>query len=84
MVQANYIKDGKSMDVAAGRFLKEKYPDLDSPEHEAFLQLIRNFDRREGTPVVKLGDVYLIKLLCETIFRDVIAPEVMRRKSHPE
>jgi hypothetical protein len=30
---------------------------------------------------VKLGDVYLIKLLCEIIFRDVIIPAVMQSKS---
>src|ERR1700730_16260846 len=82
MVEAKYINDGESIDVAASRFLKEKYPDLDPPEHEAFLQLIRRFDRREGTPVVKLADVYLIKLLCETIFRDAIIPAVMQSKSH--
>ena len=46
MVEAKYINDGESIDVAASRFLKEKYPDLDPPEHEAFLQLIRTFDRR--------------------------------------
>jgi hypothetical protein len=74
LVEAKYINDGDSIDVAASRFLKEKYPDLDPPELEAFLQLIRTFDRREGTPVVKLADVYLIKLLCETIFRDAIIP----------
>ncbi len=82
MVEAKYINDGESIDVAASRFLKENYPDLDPPEHEAFLQLIRTFDRREGTPVVKLADVYLIKLLCETIFRDAIIPAVMQNKSH--
>ena len=68
--------------MAASRFLKEKYPDLDPPEHDWFVQLIRTFDRREGTPVVKLGDVYLLKLLCETIFRDAIIPAVMQSKSH--
>jgi AbiV family abortive infection protein len=82
MVEAKYINDGESIDVSASRFLKEKYPDLDPPEHEAFLQLIRAFDRREGTPVVKLADVYLIKLLCETIFRDAISRTVMQSKSH--
>jgi hypothetical protein len=84
MVEAKYVNDGESIDVAAGRFLKAKYPDLDPPEHDAFVRLISAFDRRQGTPVVKLGDVYLIKLLCETIFRDVIIPSVMRSKSHGE
>jgi|ERR1700730_102859 len=82
MVESKYINDGESIDVAASRFLKEKYPDLDPPEHDWFVQLIRTFDRREGTPVVKLGDVYLLKLLCETIFRDAIIPAVMQSKSH--
>ena len=81
MVEAKYIKDSESIDVAAGRFLKEKCPDLDPPEHESFLQLIRTFDQREGTPAVKLGDVYLIKLLCETLFRDAIIPLIMQSKS---
>jgi hypothetical protein len=80
MVEAKYINDGESINVAASRFLKEKYPDLDPPEHESFLQLIKTFDRKEGAPVVKLGDVYLIKLLCETIFRDAIIPLVMQSK----
>jgi hypothetical protein len=82
MVEVKYINDRESIDVAASRFLKQKYPDLDPPEHEVFLQLIRTFDRREGTPLVKLADVYLIKLLCETIFRDAIIPAVMQNKSH--
>jgi hypothetical protein len=82
MVEAKYIDDGESIDVAASRFVNEKYPDLDLLEHEAFVQLIRTFDRREEMPVVKLADVYLIKLLCETIFRDAIIPTVMQNKSH--
>ncbi len=81
MVEAKYINDNESIDVAASRFLKEKYPDLDPPEHEAFVRLISAFDRRQGTPIVKLPDVYLIKLLCETIFRDAIMPSVMQSKS---
>jgi hypothetical protein len=82
MVEANYVKEGESVDVAAGRFLKEKYPDLDPVAQEALVLLISAFDQRQGTPVVKLSDVYLIKLLCETIFRDMIMPSVLRSKSH--
>jgi hypothetical protein len=37
-----------------------------------------------ATPVVKLSDVYLIKLLCETIFREVIMPSILRSKSLEE
>ena len=81
MVEARYINDGEAIDVAAGRFLKEKYPDLDPPEHETFVRLISTFDRKQGTPIVKLPDVYLIKLLCETIFRDAIMPSVLQSKS---
>jgi hypothetical protein len=82
MVEAKYINETESIDVATSRFLKEKYSDLDPPEHESFVQLIRAFDRREGTAAVKLGDVYLLKLLCETIFRDTIIPAVMHSKAH--
>jgi hypothetical protein len=81
MVEAQFINGREPIDVSASRFLKEKYPDLDPPEHEAFIQLVRTFDRREGAPVVKLANVYLIKLLCETIFRDAIIPSVMQSKS---
>jgi AbiV family abortive infection protein len=84
MAEANYVKDGESIDVAAGRFLREKYPDLDPAEHEAFVGLISAFDQKQGTPAVKLSNVYLIKLLCETIFRDSIMPAVMRSRSHSE
>lgn len=82
MIEAKYINDEETIDVAASRFLKDNFPDLDPPEHEAFIRLIGSFDRRQGTPVVKLPDVYLIKLLCETIFRDAIVPSVMKGKSH--
>jgi AbiV family abortive infection protein len=81
MIEAKYVRESESVDVAASRFLKEKYPDLDPPEHESLLQLIKMFDRREATQAVKLSDVYLLKLLCETIFRDAIIPAVMRGKS---
>jgi hypothetical protein len=84
MAEAKYLTDGESLDVAVGRLLKEKYPDLDTPEHDLFLQLIRAFDRKEGKPVAKLGDVYLMKLLCETIFRDAIVPAVMQRKAQEQ
>lgn len=81
MIEAKYVDKRESIDFAASRLLGEKYPDLDPPQHEAFVQLIRAFDRREITPVVKLADVYLIKLMCETIFRDAIIPSVMQNKS---
>lgn len=81
MIEAKFINDGEAIEVAASRFLKEKFPELDPPGHEAFVRLIGALDRRQGTPVVKLPDVYLIKLLCETIFRDVIMPSVMQSKS---
>jgi AbiV family abortive infection protein len=81
MAEAKYINDGESIDVAASRFLKEKFPGLDPPQHEAFIRLIIAFDRRQETAVAKLPDVYLIKLLCETIFRDTIVPSVMASRT---
>jgi hypothetical protein len=81
MAEANYVRDGEAVDVAAGRCLTEKYPGLDPPAHEAFVRLIGAFDKKQGAPTVKLDDVYLIKLLCETIFRDPIMPSVLRSKS---
>jgi hypothetical protein len=82
MVEAQYIKPNESVDGAIGRFLNEKYPDLDPPEHAAFVELVRNFEEQRVTATVKIGDVYLLKLLCETIFRDLIVPEVLRGKKH--
>jgi hypothetical protein len=56
----------------------EKYPDLDEPE--AFGELIKSFELGAKPLPVKIGDVYMMKLLCETIFRDVIVPETIRSK----
>jgi AbiV family abortive infection protein len=81
MVEAKYVVNGESVDVSVGRLLNEKYPDLDPSAHEAFVRLIVDFDRRTGVPMIKLPDVYLLKLLCETIFRDAIIPTVVQRKS---
>jgi hypothetical protein len=45
------------------------------------MELVKKFEKG-GTspPTVKIGDVYLMKLLCETIFRDIIVPNNLRRK----
>jgi hypothetical protein len=37
-----------------------------------------------STPNAKLGDVYLMKFLCETIFRNAIIPKVTREKKKGE
>jgi hypothetical protein len=64
------------------RFLKEKYSDLEPTEHEAFVKLVGIFEGHVREPVaVKPVDVYLMKLLCETLFRDTIVPAVLAEKS---
>jgi AbiV family abortive infection protein len=84
MVEAKYVEKGESVGVSASRLLNEKYPNLDPSEHDAFVRLIGDFDRRAEVPMVRLSDVYLLKLLCETIFRDAIIPSVVQRKSQNE
>ena len=79
MAEASYPLPSEDTDKAVGRFLSEKYPDLDPEHHANFLELMRKFEQRSN-PVVKIDDVYLMKLLCETIFRETIVPEMQRRK----
>jgi AbiV family abortive infection protein len=76
----DYHNESEKVDQAFGRFLKEKYPPgLEASEHEKFVGLIKAFE--EQRPVtVKMGDVYLIKLLCETFFRDNIVPHVLQER----
>jgi AbiV family abortive infection protein len=80
MTEASYSLPSDTADTAIGRFLNEKYPRLDLAYHATFLELVRNFEQRSSLVVVKIDDVYFIKLLCETIFRDTIIPELRRRK----
>jgi AbiV family abortive infection protein len=78
LAEASYVLPSETPIEAIRRFLKEKYPDLDQPE--AFMELINKCEQGGGPPPVKIGDVYLMKLLCETIFRDIIVPNILRRK----
>jgi AbiV family abortive infection protein len=78
MEEASYLLPSEAKVDALRRFLGEKYPNLDRPD--AFVDLFSNFERRLTSAVVKIDDVYLMKLLCETIFRDSIIPEVSKRK----
>ena len=85
MIEANFTQPSEPWDQAIGRLLREKYPDLDPPEHLAFVNLVGAFDNRSHEqPLTKPIDVYLIKLLCETLFRDTIVPAALeeRRKAH--
>jgi hypothetical protein len=79
MAEASYPLPSEDTDKAVGRFLNEKYPDLDPEHHASFLGLVRNFEQRSN-PAVKIDDVYLIKLLCERMFCETIVPEMQRRK----
>jgi hypothetical protein len=82
MEEANYLLSNESASVATGRYLDATYPSLDRPAHKAFVELVDAFEARRNTPV-ELGDVYLMKLLCETIFRDLIIPKI-RGEGGPE
>jgi AbiV family abortive infection protein len=83
MIDASYLLEGEAVESAIGRFLAERFPELDQAEHVAFVKLVAQFEQNAGASTVTLGDVYLIKLLCETIFRDEIVPD-LRRRSKPE
>lgn len=61
-------------------YVVQKYSDLDP----AFVTLINNWGQTSNPPVVKIDDVYVMKLLCETIYRDVILPNILRRKQLDE
>ena len=77
LAEASYILPSEPVETAIQRFINEKYPDLDP----AFMELVKKFEQGGSSPpIVKIADVYLMKLLCETIFRDIIVPEILRRK----
>ena len=63
---------------AIRRFLNEKYPGF--VQLEMFMERIKKFGQATSAPNVESGDVYLMKLLCETIFRDIIVPDIHRNK----
>jgi hypothetical protein len=77
LAEASYILPSEPVETAIQRFINEKYPDLDP----AFMELVKKFEQGGSSPpIIKIADVYLMKLLCETIFRDIIVPEILRRK----
>jgi hypothetical protein len=85
MHEAAYYETAESAERAVGRFLNEKYPSLDPSEHEAFVRLVSVFDAGSAQQaVVKPGDIVLIKLLCETLFRDNIIPNAAGRLKRPQ
>jgi AbiV family abortive infection protein len=79
IVDAAYASSSETADAAIGRFLAEKYPDLDPQEHAAFVELIKDFEQSAKPVKVSVADVFLMKLLCETIFRDTIVPAIVRQ-----
>ena len=80
MVEANYIQPNEFTSCAIGRFLDDKYPSLDRPDHKDLVDLSSAVEAGSSNPTVKLADVYLMKLLCEGIFRDNIAPAIISAK----
>jgi len=79
MVEASYPLPSETNRVAISRFLDEKCPTLDRDLHAKFVELTDAFGARSNV-VVKIDDVYLMKLLCEMIFRDLILPMVLRQR----
>jgi hypothetical protein len=80
MGEADYVRPDASAQQAIEGFLIGKCPTLDPAEREAFMRLVSAFEAgsaRDAT--VKPGDVMLMKLLCETLFRDSIVPATMAR-----
>jgi AbiV family abortive infection protein len=80
MNEANYLLPGEPLGNAVRRFLDQKYPSLDRAEFDAFTRLIDGFEAGVG-PTTKIGDVYLTKLLCEDIFRDLIIPKIAEQRA---
>ena len=78
LAEASYVLPSETLLDAVRRFLKEKYPDL--YRLEVFMELVNEFEQGKGLPSVKIGEAYLMKLLCETVFREIIVPDVLRRK----
>lgn len=79
MAEISYPLPSETTDAAIGRYLDERYPELDRPHYASFLELARNFESRSNA-VVKIDDVFFVKLLCETIFREKIIPFVRQRR----
>ncbi|MGD0421078.1 MAG: hypothetical protein ABSA68_16095 [Xanthobacteraceae bacterium] len=78
MVEASYPRQSETTFDAIRRYLQEQYPAFDP---SAFMELIKKYDERgSAPPPAKIDDVYLMKLLCEAIFRDTIVPSILRQK----
>lgn len=77
IAKADYVLPQESIESAIRRYLVEKFPDLDRPDQ--FMALVIQSDGPTG-PGAKLADVFLMKLLCETIVRDSIIPSALRNK----
>jgi hypothetical protein len=71
MAEASYVGQSETVFDAI-------FPELDDPS--AFMESIKCEDGSGAPPPVKIGDAYLMKLLCETIFRDTIVPYILHRK----
>jgi hypothetical protein len=81
VVEAQYAKPSEKLSDTIGRLLKEKFPQLDASQHEAFVKLIEAFQASTDEQLkVQPADAYLIKLLCETLFRDSIVPSVLKER----
>ncbi len=80
MAEANYLLPDELPGSAIRRLLDQKYPSLDRPEFDAFTHLFDSFEAG-GAATVKIGDVYLMKLLCEDIFRDFIIPKIVEQRN---
>jgi AbiV family abortive infection protein len=61
--------------------LNEKYPELEAGSKECLLRHIADFDaQRPFTATVEVGDVFIVKLLCEETFRNLIVPRVLKER----
>lgn len=79
MMAVSYLVGSETPEAGVSRFLTERFPELDQAEHASFMNIVAQFEKNASAPTVKLADVYLMKLLCETIFRDEMVPGLHRR-----
>jgi AbiV family abortive infection protein len=75
IAEANYRLPDEPSGTAIGRFLDEKYPSLDRGSRDEFTGLADAFEAKQNVSV-KIADVFLMKLLCEEIFRGKIIPMI--------
>jgi AbiV family abortive infection protein len=79
-----YSSEGETATKKIEKYLREKYPDLDQLELDRFLKIVATFDAAGDTALnIDSPSVYLIKLLCETFFREETVPFILqKRKVH--